>query len=179
MSTFPMDTNLNGRILRSPPFEVDGGMSCADYPRVMKSLRNKIRGARAQTYDFLLGGRGENVRVHVSTGRVLIQCTKTSLSPHRRTAFVQYLVDEGFIPRSFVSSTEDSLPIVEWWMGVKRLSKKTAPGAIWHHRLLFRILGCSLVLCLIGFAAAQIKPRLNQHPGFSPRLSSSTSHVGR
>ena len=78
MSTFPMDTNLNGRILTAT-IDADGGMSCADYPRVMKSLRNKIRGARAQTYDFSLGRRGEDVRVHVSTGRVLIQCTKTEL----------------------------------------------------------------------------------------------------
>jgi hypothetical protein len=153
-------------------------MSCADYPRIMKSLRNKLRGARAQTYDFSLGRRREDVRVHVSPGKVLIQCTRTSLSPDRRTAFVQYLVDEGFIPGTFVRSTEDSVPIVEWRMGVKRLSKKAAQSALWDKRFLFRILGCSLVLCLIGLAA-QSKPRLNQHPGFSPRLSSSTSHVGR
>ena len=115
----------------------------------MKSLRNKIRGARAQTYDFSLGQRGEDVRVHVSTGRVLIQCTKTRLSPHRRTAFVQYLVDEGFIPRSFVGSTEDFLRVVEWRMGAKPLRQKAGGGGTWHNPLMLRILGCSLVLCLI------------------------------
>lgn len=127
-------------------------MGCADRLGVMKSLRNKIRGARAQTYDFSLGRRGEDVRVHISIGRVLIQCTKTRLSPHRRTAFVQYLVDEGFIPRSFVSSTEDFLPVVEWRMGARPLTQKAGRGATWHNSVMLRILGCGLVLCLIEMA---------------------------
>ena len=127
-------------------------MGCAEQPGVMKSLRNKIRGVRAQTYDFSLGGRGDDVRVHVSTGRVLIQCTRTSLSPHRRTAFVQYLVSEGFISRSFISAAEDLLPVVEWRMGAKPVTKKAALGATWHNPLMLRILGCSLVLCVIEMA---------------------------
>ena len=124
-------------------------MGCADQPGIMKSLRNKIRGVGAQTYDFSLGRRGDDVRVHVSTGRVLIQCTRTSLSPDRRTAFVQYLVDEGFISRGFVSAGEDFLPVVEWRMGAKPLTKKAALSATWQNPLMLRILGCSLVLCLI------------------------------
>lgn len=115
----------------------------------MKSLCNKIRGIRPQTYDFSLGGGGADVRVQVSTGRVLIQCTRSSILPHRRTAFVQYLVDEGFIPRSFVSATEDFPPIVEWRMGAKPLPEKAALRATWQNPLMLRILGCSLVLCLI------------------------------
>ena len=85
----------------------------------------------------------------------------------------------ALLPEALSVRLRTLCPIVEWCMGVKPLSKKAAPGAIWHRRFLFRILGCSLVLCLIGFAAAKSKPRLNQHPGFSPQLSSSTSHVGR
>jgi hypothetical protein len=124
-------------------------MSFADDMGVMKSLRNKIRGVRAQTYDFSLGQRGGDMRVHVSTSRVLIRCTKTSLSPRRRTAFVQYLVDEGFIPRSFISSAVESLPVVEWRMGAKPLSKRASQGATRHNRFMVRVLGCSLVLCLV------------------------------
>jgi hypothetical protein len=117
----------------------------------MKSLRNKIRGAHARTYLFANSPAGK-VQVDVRNEQVLIRCSRRRVSADQRTAFVQYLVDEGFIKSKECGANKTELGS---WLEVTWRVDATLPGfkpATLRARLdafMIRVLGCSFVLCAI------------------------------
>ena len=62
---------------------------------------------------------------------------------------MQYLVDEGFVPRPSIGLTQNALPIVEWRMGVRLRSQTPTAGSAWGNRAMLRILSGGVILCLL------------------------------
>jgi hypothetical protein len=117
----------------------------------MKSLRNRIRGAHVRTYLFANSSAGQ-VRVDVRNNQVLIRCSKRGVSAAQRTAFVQYLVDEGFIKSKDCGASKTELRSwleITWRLDAKLAGFKPPTLRARLDGFMLRVLGCSFALCAV------------------------------
>jgi len=131
-------------VLRNPP---------------MKLQAKKGAFAASICYQFRL--RPDNlVRVEVSGSRVIIRSSAT-LPVTQRTAFIRYLIQEGFVPDRSICRTATKHDCPVDWVTRKRPAQGLPEATPWIERRanswMLRLLGCALVVWVTELAILLLK----------------------